>query len=128
MSESDTADEISLAIVKLVQQAPAIDPAIVAGLVGGLRGVGSPLALAIARVVELVEEQLVDPGIALPALAMACATLGDGIRGRVTERELAAALYQIETLLPVPDRPVGTPVIIPDVPLTRLSRGPRSRT
>ena len=30
------------------------------------RAIGSPLALAIARIVELVAEQLVDPGIALP--------------------------------------------------------------
>ena len=38
---------------------------------------------AISRIVELVGEQLVDPGIALPALAEACATLVAGTRGEV---------------------------------------------
>lgn len=116
----DRLDRIEQLITALVQAAPEADPHVVDELVDRLREVGAPLALAIARVVELVAEQLVAPGIALPPLAMACATLADGLRGKLTERELEAARYEIETLLPVPDRP---PVIAaPDVPLTALRR------
>ncbi|HEU4735093.1 MAG TPA: hypothetical protein VFT22_44685, partial [Kofleriaceae bacterium] len=76
-----------------------------------------------ARVVELVTEQLVAPGIALPPLAMACATLVAGARGALGERELEAARYEIDTLLPLPDRPVA--IAAPDVPVSALrKRGP----
>jgi hypothetical protein len=91
-------------------------------LIEQLHRVGTPLARTIARVVELVAEQLVDPGVALPALAMACATLADGVRGVLTERELEAARYEIDTLLPVPDLP--PPLAAPDVPLSSLRRRP----
>ena len=107
-------------ITGLVRSAPALDPSDVESLVEELRDVGSPLALAIARVVELVGEGLVDAGIALPALAMACATLADGLRGRLGDRELEAARFEIETLLPVPDKPPK--LVVPDVPLTSLRR------
>jgi hypothetical protein len=107
-------------ITELVQRAPEVDPGVVDDLIEALRGVGSPLALAIARIVELVGEQLVDPGIALPPLAMACATLADAARGALGERELEAARYEIETLLPTPDPPAR--VILPEVPLTALRR------
>jgi hypothetical protein len=107
-------------ITELVQRAPEVDPGVVDDLIEALRGVGSPLALAIARIVELVAEQLVDPGIALPPLAMACATLADGVRGALGERELEAARYEIETLQPTPDPPAR--VILPEVPLTALRR------
>ncbi len=63
---------------------------------------------------------VVDPAIALPALAEACATLVAGIEGRVGMRELEAARYQIDTLEPVPDKPA--PVAAPDVPLTSLRK------
>jgi hypothetical protein len=119
------ADDIEAAITGLVQQAPALDAATLDELVRKLRGVGSPLALAIARVVELVGTGRVDAGVALPALAMACATLGDGLRGRVSERELEAARYEVETLLPLPDREKP---VVPDVPVDGLIRGPRPRT
>lgn len=92
-------------ITQLVQQAPAREPAIVRQLLDELRALGSPLALAIARTTELVDEDLIDPGIALPALAMACATLVDP---RVSDRELEAARYEIDTLLPLPGQPPGT--------------------
>ena len=133
---------ISALSTRLVQQAPDLDEATVAELIEALQREASPLALAIARVVELVAEQLppsrdrgeqdlhrraprVDPGIALPALAMACTTLEDT---RLGEREREAARYEIETLLPVPD-PARPPRIAgPDVPLTALSRGRRPRT
>ncbi len=123
----DTADQIEQLITQLVQQAPELDESRASELVDHLRSIGSPLAMAIARVTELVAEQLVNPGIALPALAMACATLGDGIRGTLGERELEAARYEIETLLPVPDRPASLGVA-PDVPAGNLIRGPRPRT
>jgi hypothetical protein len=113
-------------ITALVQAAPAADPLIIDELVERLGGLRSPLGAAIARVVELVGEHRVDPGIALPALAMACATLADGVRGTLSDRELEAARYEIETLLPVPDRPPSR--VAPDVPLTALRRrGPGTR-
>jgi hypothetical protein len=129
---SDTLDQtvgrIEQLITELVRAAPAADPAVVDELVERLHRVGSPLARSIVRVVELIAEQLVDPGIALPPLAMACATLADGVRGKLTERELEAARYEIETLRPLPDRPLPDrplpdrpPAIgAPDVPVSAL--------
>ena len=108
---------IEASITQLVQSAPALDPQVIETLVDELRANGSPLALSIARVVELVGEGLVDPGIALPALASACATLVH------TPAAHEAARYEIETLLPVPDK--APKLAVPDVPLTSLSRGPR---
>ncbi len=99
---------IEALITTLVQSAPHRDPIVVRELIAALSSIGSPLALSIARIVELVDEELVDPGIALPALAMACATLADGVTGRLGPRELEAARYEIDTLQPMPDgaRPV----------------------
>lgn len=104
----------------LVQQAPALDQGTLAQLRDELQAVGSPLALAIARIYALVEMDVVDPAIALPALAEACATLVAGIDGRVDARVLEAARYQIDTLQPVPDQP--TRVTAPDVPLSSLRK------
>lgn len=118
-----TLDQIEQRITELVQRAPEIDAGIVDDLLQALRAVGSPLALAIARVVELVAEHLVDPGIALPPLAMACATLAGGVRGTLGERELEAARYEIDTLQPMPDPPHR--IVMPQVPLTALRRRPR---
>ena len=122
--------EIERCITTLVRQAPALDEAVAAELVARLRDVGSPLALSIARIVELVAEGLVAQGIALPHLAMACATLADGVAGRLTARELEAARYEIDTLQPVPDAPGARPPVVrvPDVPLGALTRGPRRQT
>ena len=86
-------------ITRLVQEAPAIDARVVSDLRDALWSEGSPLALAIARIVELVAEGLVDPGVALPALAEACATLVSSRDANV----LAAAKFQIDTLEPVPE-------------------------
>jgi hypothetical protein len=113
-------DAIEPLITQLVQSAPALDPAVVAALIEQLDGIGAPLARAIAGVVGLVAEHRIDAGIALPPLAMACATLTAGLRGELTQRELEAARYEIETLLPLP---APAPVIAaPDVPLTALRR------
>jgi hypothetical protein len=120
--DHDPLARIEQLITLLVQSAPAIDTAVVDELVERLRRVGVPLARSIARVVELCGEQLVAPGIALPPLAMACATLADGVRGKLTERELEAARYEIETLLPTPDKP--PPLAAPDVPLSALRKRP----
>jgi hypothetical protein len=102
---------------RLVQQAPDLDPDTIAALRTGLEEQGSPLALAVSRIVELVAEGLVDPAIALPPIAEACSVL-------VTtsdERVLEAMRYQIDTLEPVPDKgPRIDPA--PDVPLNRVRR------
>jgi hypothetical protein len=82
--------------------------------------VGTPLALTIARTYEYVAEGLVDPAIALPALAEACATLVAGVAGRVDARVLDAAKYQVDTLEPRPDPPMR--VVVPDVPVVSLRK------
>ena len=120
-----SADAIEPAITKLVQEAPARDRATMTTLLADLRDIGSPLALVIARTLEYVDDDLVDPGIALPALAEACATL-------VSSRDpavLAAAHYQIDTLEPQPPRVTDTSsdaLAAVDVPVTNLV--PRRRT
>lgn len=86
-------------ITRLVQEAPKLDPDVIEELRMALWADGRPLALSIARIVEYVGEQLVDPGIALPALAEAIATLASSRDPKVLE----AARFQIDTLEPVPD-------------------------
>jgi hypothetical protein len=112
------------AITKLVQSAPAIDVAIAETLVAELRrvsGDAQPLARSIADVLEHVLGGRVDPGIALPPLAMACNTLAKAIEGTLGVRELEAARYEIDTLRPLPTS--STPIVgPPDVPLTQLRR------
>ena len=128
MTDADPGDpgaRIEQLITDLVRAAPGSDPAVVGELIERLHRVGSPLARTIARIVELVAEDLVDPGIALPPLAMACATLADGLRGRLTERELEAARYEIDTLTPRPDKP--PPLAAPDVPVAALRKRDRDR-
>src|SRR5262249_55871034 len=60
---------------ELVQQAPDLDPQTIETLRRALESVDLPLARSIARILELVAIDVVDPAIALPALAEACATL-----------------------------------------------------
>jgi hypothetical protein len=124
LAPQDPLDRIEQLITQLVQQAPDPDPAAADELIDRLRHIGSPLARplarSIARVVELVAEQLIAPGIALPPLAMACATLADGVRGKLTDRALEAARYEIETLMPLPDKPPA--IAAPDVPLSALRK------
>jgi hypothetical protein len=111
-------------VTRLVQTAPARDRATVSALLDGLRAHGSRLALAIARIVELVDEELVDPGIALPALAEAIDALVDP---RADRASLDAAKYRIDTLEPRPDPPAR--IVVPDVTLAALvSRGRPPRT
>jgi hypothetical protein len=113
-----TVEAIEPAITRLVQEAPVRDAATVSVLITDLRAIGSPLALVIARTLEYLDDDLVDPGIALPALAEACATLVAGVRGQLDQRVLDAATYQIATLEPMPDRPHK--IATPDVSVLRL--------
>ncbi len=72
------------------------------------------LSCAIERVVTLLPRGEVDAAAALPALVMAAAALGAG------DSAVAAAWYEIDTLLPVPGqaaRRQGGP----DVPVARLA-------
>ena len=121
MTTAESCAEIERCITRLVREAPVMDAAVVAELIERLRGVGSSLALSIARIVELVDEGLIAPGVSLPHLAMSCATLADGVAGRLSVRELEAARYEIETLLPVPDGP-RMKITVPDVPAFALNR------
>lgn len=113
-------DEIEPAITRLVHEAPVRDPETVRVLEAALADVGSPLALSIARILEYLADDLVDPGVALPALAEACATLVAGERDGLDERSLAAARYRIDTLEPRPDRPPA--IAVPDVPVDRIRK------
>lgn len=118
---------IERSITRLIHEAPVLDAGAIADLLAALAAVDrdrQPLARAIAGVVERVRDRHCDPGIALPALAMACATLCDPALG---DREREAARYEIETLLPVPGAPPPKPAS-PDVPLTQLIRGRPPRT
>jgi hypothetical protein len=114
-----TATELS---TRLVREAPELAAA--GELVDVLRADGSPLALAIARIVEYVADGLVDAGIALPALAMACSTLDTSADPAVRE----AARYEIETLTPMPDGMGAGRVVMPDVPASALTRVRPRRT
>ncbi len=109
-------DAIEPLITRLVQQAPALDTAVIAELRDALALVGTPLALAISRIVELVGEQLVDAGVALPALAEACATLVAGADAHALE----AARFRVDTLTPMPDSPAR--IAVPDVLIRDLRR------
>ncbi|CAN5695357.1 hypothetical protein BH11MYX2_BH11MYX2_29010 [soil metagenome] len=111
--------DIESLITRLVQEAPALDDAVIDELVTALRSDGRPLARSIAQVVTLVGEQLVDAGIALPALAMSCTTLCDA---RLGEKEREAARFEIETLLPLPDKGSKLRLVVPDVPVDALKK------
>lgn len=90
----------------------ALEAALWAASVDEERALG--LACAIERVVTLLPRGEVDAAAALPALAMAAAAFGAG------DGAVAAAWYEIDTLLPVPGqaaRHQGGP----DVPVARLA-------
>jgi hypothetical protein len=110
--------DIEAAITRLVREAPEIDAVVVTELQTALMRVVDPpaaqaLAQSIHAIVALVANvpPRVDPGIALPALAMACATLTDP---RSKAREHDAARYEIDTLTPMPGAP--------DVPVDQLMK------
>jgi hypothetical protein len=112
--------DIEALSVQLVQDAPDIDGDVIAELRTALERDGSPLALTISRIVELVHEGLVDPAISLPAIAEACATLAASSRTPLAPAVLEAARYQIDTLTPMPDKPPR--ITTPDVPVIDLVR------
>jgi hypothetical protein len=70
------------------------------------------------RCLELMGEGAVDPGVALPALAMAAHTARSA-----TPAAWAAARYELETLLPVPGQPAAARRAL-DVPAASLVRRP----
>ncbi|MFT3692938.1 MAG: hypothetical protein QM831_07345 [Kofleriaceae bacterium] len=113
-------DAIEPAITKLVREAPSRDRATVDALIADLREVGSKLSLVIARTLEYLDDDLIDPAIALPALAEACNTLVLGVQGKLDAKSLAAAEYQIATLEPMPDKPPK--IATPDVSVIQLNR------
>jgi hypothetical protein len=119
-------NEIEPAITRLVREAPARDAETLRVLAAALADVATPLALSIARILEYFVDDLVDPGVALPALAEACATLVAGEREGLDARSLEAARYRIDTLEPRPDRPPA--IAVPDVPASELTRARRPRT
>ena len=55
----------------------------------------------------------------IPGLSRSGATLVAGLSGKVDDRVLEAARYQIDTLEPMPDKPVR--LAVPDVPLASLT-------
>ena len=109
-------EEIDDLATQLVQQAPDLDPDTIAALRTGLEQQGSPLALAVSRIVELVAEDLVDPAIALPPIAEACSVLVTSNDPKVLE----TMRYQIDTLQPVPDK--APRIAAPDVPINLVRR------
>ena len=114
-----SAAEIEPAITRLVREAPARDPETMRALAAALAAIGAPLALALARILEYVGDDLVDPGIALPALAEACATLVAAVTQGLDARSIDAARYRIETLEP---RPGPVPrIAAPDVLADQLT-------
>jgi hypothetical protein len=104
---------------RLVREAPELDSTLVGSLVAELIADGRPLARSLADVVGRTGAGAIDAGIALPAIAMACATLCDPQLG---EREREAARYEIETLLPVPEGSKPPVIAAPDVPLTSVRK------
>lgn len=91
-------------LVALIHQAPDFDRSRAHILIDRLRGDPRPLAAAIADVLVHVLAGEVDPGIALPPLAMACATLDDA---SATRAMLDAAHFEIDTLRPLPPQLVA---------------------
>lgn len=111
-------------ITALIQSAPDRDRAVVQSLLDELRGNGTKLALTIARILEYVDEDLVDAGVALPAIAEAIDALVDPNADTASR---AAADYRIATLEPRPDGK-NQMFVVPDVPLASLNRGRPPRT
>jgi hypothetical protein len=112
--------DVDALATQLVQQAPDLHADTLAALRTELERIGTPLALSINRIVELIEEHLVDIAIALPPIAEACSVLVTTSDARV----LDAMKYQIDTLQPVPDKPPS--IAAPDVPLSSLKKRPSS--
>lgn len=119
-------DALDAALLELVQRAPAC-PATLAARAADLAlelALGAAaeaqdervrLFCALERCLELLPEGQVDPGVALPALAMAAHSATSPSAAAVR-----AAVYEVETLLPVPGAPRRA-AAGPDVPLGRLA-------
>ena len=107
---------------ELVQEAPTLDPAVARRAARRAASKSARRSRCRSRAsTSSSSHGLVDPAIALPALAEACATLVAGIEGTVGDRVLEAARYQIDTLTPMPNKPKNL-LVTPDVPLISLKR------
>ncbi len=144
--QTELLDSLEAAVLALLQAAPAGSPAQLAeaaaiafalahavaageGAEAGAKGAevrGERIGLicAMERCLELIGEGLVDAGVALPALAMAAHTARSSDPGAAAA--IAAARYEIETLLPVPGS-TPSPHKILDVSVQSLVRRPRPR-
>jgi hypothetical protein len=128
-------DALDAALLALVQAAPDGSPAQLAGasehalelalLTAARSPVGAALrdplvdlCCAMERCLELIGEGRVDPGLALPALAMAAHTARSSFAPAIS-----AARYEIETLLPIPGQ-APAPRRSLDVPVQSLVRRP----
>jgi hypothetical protein len=147
LDEAGLLDELEAAVLALVQAAPAGSPAqlaqaaaiafslahaVAAGAgpepgeapearIAGMGAERVGLLCAMERCLELIGEGLVDAGVALPALAMAAYTARSSEAGATAS--IAAARYEIETLLPAPGA-TPAPRKTLDVPAHSLVRRP----
>lgn len=118
MPSSDWLAQLEEQTVRFVQRAPdfgttdvATKAALMAALHMCIDDESRLLALAMERVLDDLEAAEIDPGIALPMLAMTAATLrqfiepgSDENRQAARAHALSAARFELETLLPL--RPV----------------------
>ncbi len=126
-AEDELRDELTAALSALVMAAPACTLEQVAlgrrlalelALAFAARGRAQPVALACAieRCLELLVVGELELGMTLPPLVMAAASASE------SDAVVAAATYEVETLLPVPGRAPRARAGGPDVPLGALTR------
>jgi hypothetical protein len=125
--EEDVIDALEAAMTGLVQSAPdysaaQIDRAALLALQLAVHAAANDraellaLGCALERCLDLLITGAVDAGIALPALAMASSTARSS-----STSAISAALYEVQTLLPVPGKDFPKPRG-PDVPIANLLR------
>jgi hypothetical protein len=132
-TEAQVLDALEAALTELVRAAPGCE----AGQVERAASLAVALALhaavaeradavalgcALEHCLELISTGQVDAGIALPALAMAAHSARSA-----SDAAIAAARYEVETLLPVPGQP-ARPRRGPEVPLSNLLRNAARQT
>ncbi len=123
MSGTSIGEQLVAACIELVQQAEALRPQqleLVAGLALGLLDDATGheramLAFAIERACDELIANRIALGISLPALCMAADQLVNGTAG------IAAARFEIDTLLPLPGAPVASVTLLSSESLLRRS-------
>jgi hypothetical protein len=112
--------ELEHSLAELVRQAPAIDrataeaaAAAALAIAAAATGDRARLALVVERVIDDLAGGEIDLAVGLPATAMAATTLAT----TADALALTGAIYELETLLPIPGR--GDRRI--DVPLAALT-------